>query len=87
MQNTPADIDAEYYQDRLRGIASRLFPAQDDAVLVEILRVILMTTDNGSISDKSRAVSNWITEYCSVANCDSLERQILVPSSKVVVGD
>ena len=86
MQDTPADIDLGYYKDRLREIASRLFPAQNDAILVEIFRVILMKTDSGSIDDKNGAAFNTTTESCSVANCDSLERQIMVPSSKLVVG-
>lgn len=85
-QNAPVDIDAGYYKDRLREIASRLFPAQNDVVLVEILRVILMKTDKASINGKNGAVSNTMTESCSVASCDSLERQIMVPSSKPGVG-
>ncbi|CAF9914376.1 MAG: hypothetical protein HETSPECPRED_001965 [Heterodermia speciosa] len=78
MQNASADIDAGYYKDRLREIASRLFPAQNDAVLVEILRVTLMKTDSASMNDKGGGGSTTVTESCNVANCDSLERQIMV---------
>ena len=86
IQNTPGDNDAEYHKDRLRENASRLFPAQNDAVLVEILRVILMKTDKASLNDKNGAVSNTMTESCSVASCDSLERQLMVSSPKSAVG-
>lgn len=86
MQNASADIDAGYYKDRLREIASRLFPAQNDAVLVEILRVTLMKTDSASMNDKGGGGSTTVTESCNVANCDSLERQIMVPSHHSLVG-